>query len=112
MDGPRWPTGDMQFEVRLFADGGETVVEQRFWMERDESGRVRLDYTRDAGTTENGKAVPVEYSVLDGEVTYRAAAPRSRRARTSTGMSPSRASFPTTSRLLLMLADPTPFGAG
>ena len=75
MDGPVWPSGQMQFEVRLFADGGKTFVEQRFWMERDESGRVRLDYARDSGTTENGKAVPVEYSLLDGEVTYRAAAP-------------------------------------
>ena len=111
VDGPVWPSGHMQFEVRLFADGGKTLVEQRFWMERDESGRVRLDYARDSGTTENGKAVPVEYSLLDGEVTYRAAAP----------LAPSTDEYrdvaieglvPDDFALLLMLADPTPFAPG
>jgi hypothetical protein len=50
-------------------------------VERDETGRVRLGFDpmglAGAGptTTENGKAVPVEYGFLDGEVTYRAAYP-------------------------------------
>ena len=39
------------------------------------AGRQRIVYDLEGATTENGKAVPVEYSLLDGEVTYRAAAP-------------------------------------
>ena len=29
VSGPRWPYGEMEFTVRLIADGGGTVVEQR-----------------------------------------------------------------------------------
>ena len=78
VEGPVWPSGQMRFDVRLFADGGNTVVEQVFWLERDERGRLRLWYDPQPGgpgTTENGIAVPVEYGFLDGEVTYRAAYP-------------------------------------
>lgn len=68
MNGPVWPSGGMRFEVRLFAENGETVVEQMFSLERDRTGRLRLVYdfepTGPAGpvpaTTENGNAVPVE----------------------------------------------------
>ena len=44
VDGPVWPEGGMQFEVRLFAENDETVVEQVFSLERDETGRLRLVY--------------------------------------------------------------------
>ena len=60
----------MRFEVRLFAENGETVVEQIFSLERDGAGRLRLGYDFQSmgpagpvlATTENGKAVPVEYA--------------------------------------------------
>jgi len=75
--GPHWPFGSMEFKVRLFAEGGETAVEQRFLI-NNETGRLRLGY-RDGGdtapTTENGQAVPVTYLFLDGEVTGAAAWP-------------------------------------
>jgi len=81
--GPLWPEGRIQLAVRLFTGNNETVVEQVFSLERDETGRVRLVYDFQPmgpsepipATTENGKAVPVEYGFLDGEVTYRAAHP-------------------------------------
>ena len=83
VDGPVWPSGWMQFEVRLFAENGETVVEQVFSLERDGTGPLRLVYDFQPmgpdgpvpATTENGEAVPVEYGFLDGAVTYRAAHP-------------------------------------
>jgi hypothetical protein len=40
---PAWPTGETRFSVRLFADGGQTVVEQSFRMTRDATGRLGLD---------------------------------------------------------------------
>lgn len=75
-----WPDGGpMRVKIRLFAEGGETVVEQSFLLHRDENGRLGLRYEyhpRDiAPTTENGQVVPVQYSFLDGEVTFRAAWP-------------------------------------
>lgn len=79
VDSPVWPDGWVQFKVRLFAEGGEMVVEQLFFMTRDETGRLRLEYrSGDLGiapTTENGQAVPVRYSFLDGEVTFDATWP-------------------------------------
>ena len=86
------------------------------------TGRLRLVYDSSRGsagprpgTTENGKAVPVEYGFLDGEVTYRAAyplGPSQERLVSRTG-SPSTASFPTTTRPAgssCFLADPRPIG--
>ena len=73
---PVWPTGWSEFKVRLFAEDG-TVVEQSFVVVR-ESGRLGLMYGVPSGsipTTENGQAVPVPYSILDGEVTFAAAPP-------------------------------------
>jgi hypothetical protein len=65
---PQWPDGSMRFTVRLFADGGETVVEQQItW-----SGALTHD---EKTTTENGKPVAVPYSVFDGEITLSAAGP-------------------------------------
>jgi hypothetical protein len=76
--GPHWPYGDMELEVRLFADGGDTVVEQRFSL-RHEAGRLGLEYrptTSDiAPTTENGYPVAAPYGFFDGDVVVRAAHP-------------------------------------
>ena len=77
VQGPVWPTGWFEFRVRLFAEDG-TVVEQSFVLVRQENGRLGLVYgSQSAGstTTENGQAVPVPYSLLDGEVTFAAASP-------------------------------------
>ena len=82
VDGPVWPHAGMQFEVRLFTENDETVVEQLFSLDREENGRPRLVYDfgrapagSGPGTTENGKAVPVRFGFLDGEVTYDARLP-------------------------------------
>jgi hypothetical protein len=78
VQGPVWPTGWFEFKVRLFAADG-TVVEQSFVVVRQENGRLGLMYGSQTGnpipTTENGRAVPVPYSMLDGEVTFAAAPP-------------------------------------
>jgi len=110
-DGPRWPRGDMQFDVRLFAANDETVVEQRFSLPPDDTGRRHVDYDREHATWENGEAVPVEYRFLGGELTLRVAAPLTANADdfrdvVIEGLVPDDFS------LLLMLADPTPFGPG
>ncbi len=124
VDRPAWPEGRAHLKVRLSAERGATVVEQRFTVERDESGRLRLVYdflpSGPGGsvvtTTENGKAVPVTYGFLDGTVTYRAADP----------LEPSQDGFRDQDRLaidgllpdddaprrvLLFLADPWPTGS-
>ena len=79
VQGPVWPTGWIEFKVRLFAEDG-TVVEQSFVAVRQEDGRLGLVYGSQTGdtrisTTENGQAVPVPYRFLDGEVTFAAAPP-------------------------------------
>ena len=33
VSGPHWPYGEMEFKVRLFAEGGETVVEQLIFLD-------------------------------------------------------------------------------
>ncbi len=78
VQGPVWPTGWVEFKVRLFAGDG-SVVEQSFVVVRQENGRLGLVYgfpqTDNFPTTENGQPVPVPYSMLDGEVTFAAAPP-------------------------------------
>jgi hypothetical protein len=122
VDGPVWPDGWMQFVVRLFAENGETVVEQFFSLERDDTGRLRLVYDFEGGpagpgpgTTENGKAVPEEYGFLDGEVTYRAAYPAAPRS-DNWDQLPDAATIVDAAdndrRLLMILADPRPIGPG
>ncbi|HSJ85111.1 MAG TPA: hypothetical protein VLA91_15010 [Acidimicrobiia bacterium] len=79
LEGPVWPLGHMEFKVRLFAEGGETVVEQFIQVRRD-TGRLMIVYSSEPGssqavTIENGQAVPVPYSFLDGEVTFGVAHP-------------------------------------
>lgn len=79
VDGPTWQSGWMRLRVRLFADGGATVVEQWFHLEPPiETGRASLHYPyRWDGppTTENGAPVAVEYGFIPDEVTFRAAWP-------------------------------------
>jgi hypothetical protein len=64
--GPRWPEADMDYVVRLFADGGATVVEQPIRT----NGRQFLHDVAD--TTENGQPVPLSYSFLEGRVSLTA----------------------------------------
>ncbi|HET7237021.1 MAG TPA: hypothetical protein VFK59_11400 [Actinomycetota bacterium] len=78
--GPVWPGGWREFEVRLFAADGSTVVEQSFLVERDEDGRLvivyeALDPFTEVLTTENGGALAEPFEFLDGEVTFAAARP-------------------------------------
>jgi hypothetical protein len=61
--GPRWPNSEMELEVRLFAQGGETVVEQKFYVGSD--SRLGLEFCLEppklcdgAQTTENGRPIP------------------------------------------------------
>jgi hypothetical protein len=75
VEGPVWPEGWMEFEVRLFAEGGETVVEQRFRLDRVVGGRLELDFWEQPATTENGEAVALPYEFLDGLVTFAAPPP-------------------------------------
>jgi hypothetical protein len=72
-----WPNGWTEYKVRLFAEGG-TVVEQYFFVVREENGQLGLVYGYKFDglpTTENGQSVAVPFSILDGEVTLAAAPP-------------------------------------
>jgi hypothetical protein len=117
VDGPVWPGGSRQLEVRLFADNDQTVVEQTFSVERDGTGRLRLRYRVDPATTENGSFVPVTYGFVDGEVTFRAAYPLvpsedgfgAHDRLVITGLLPD---DDAPRRVLVLLADPRPIGAG
>lgn len=64
---PAWPHGGVEASIRLYADGGDTVVkQQRFGAERPRE----LPYY--GPTRENGRPIPEPYSVLDGRVTFSA----------------------------------------
>ena len=66
VDGPRWPRGDMTFSVRLFADGGSTVVEQEVkWWDR----QLMTDTHT---TTVDGQPITLSYTSGDGEVSLQA----------------------------------------
>jgi hypothetical protein len=68
---PWWPYGEMEFTVRLFANGGATVVEQPIaWRDVDGSRFLAHEATE---TTENGQPVAVTYEY--GELTISAALP-------------------------------------
>jgi hypothetical protein len=75
VEGPLWPDGRMRFKVRLFAENGQTVVEQFFQMDHVDRGlwyedqTVGSDGSDGPGTTVNGQVVAVPYSLFDGEVT-------------------------------------------
>jgi hypothetical protein len=77
LGGPEWPGGDRAATVRLFADGGATVVEQVFWLRPDGAGGLRLDYLDgEVGqSTENGQVVAQPYAFRDGAITFGAAPP-------------------------------------
>lgn len=67
--GPVWPYGDTEFVVRLFADGGGTVVEQPIaWSDH------RLSMYQLEETTENGQPVAVTYHFFDRALTMSATA--------------------------------------
>lgn len=85
VSGPRWPYGEMEFRVRLFADGGETVVEQPISF-HEAGGRLRpmSDATE---TTEDGRPVVVPYEFFDGEVVVSADAPWEANVWTVSGLS-------------------------
>lgn len=76
---PEWEKarpGWTRIEVRLFAEDG-TVVEQSFHVVDQDSqyGLVYGQTGRNVLTTENGRPVPVPFSILNGEVTIDAAPP-------------------------------------
>ena len=134
VDGPVWPEGRMQVELKLFAENGATQVEQVFSVGRDETGRLRLLYDfrpmrsttsalgapsllRVPATTENGNAVPVEFGFLGGAVTYRAAYPFEPsqdgfRDRDRLAIDGSLPDDDAPRRVLILLADPRPIGPG
>lgn len=64
--GPLWAAGYMDFDIRLFADGGQTVVEQEMRWVYWSPGVPTLWASR---TTENGQPVTVRYGFLDGMAT-------------------------------------------
>jgi hypothetical protein len=68
IDDPDWPSGSRRFEVRLFAEDGQTGVEQSFTLERDGAGHWGLEAGSE--TLENGQALPILYGILGGEVTF------------------------------------------
>jgi hypothetical protein len=68
--GPGWPDAFMQYVIRLFADGGDTVVEQPILA----YGADELVHSA-AATTENGQPVPITYEFFDGQVSVTAALP-------------------------------------
>ena len=72
-EGPWWPYGEMAFRVRLFADGGDTVVEQR--IEWANTGNPEVALLLDPyETTENGEPADVTHEfVWEGELTLSAA---------------------------------------
>ncbi|MEO6578479.1 MAG: hypothetical protein ABIO99_06230 [Candidatus Limnocylindria bacterium] len=73
VDGPRWPYGGhITFSVRLFADGGATVVEQPIYSHWDGGRSVGIEggLALEGTTTENGEPVPMTFGRFDGEVTY------------------------------------------
>lgn len=65
---PRWPTGEFDVTIRLYAEGGDTVVEQQFTL-YDAVDRLLLEFDG-RSTIENGQPLPEPYSILDGEVTF------------------------------------------
>ena len=67
--GPQWPRGNLEFEVRLFAEDGATVVEQKV---SADGGAMGLDGML---TTENGRPVPQPFVFMDGKLTVLAPHP-------------------------------------
>jgi hypothetical protein len=70
VSGPEWPDDPMRFDVRLFAEDVETVVQQSFTVERDVDEGWGLDTGSE--TRENGQVI---HNVFDGDVTFDVAPP-------------------------------------
>jgi hypothetical protein len=72
--GAEWPEGWREFEVRLIAEDGQTVVDQSLLLERDGAGRWGVETGSE--TLENGQeAFPGLLDILGGEVTFLATNP-------------------------------------
>jgi hypothetical protein len=100
---PQWPYGWMGFTVRLFANGGTTVVEQEF------SWRDGSLVFAERETTENGQPLPAPYSFLDGEVTAFASSPWEGNIWTVNGLS---LGSNTSRELVQLTIDPLPVATG
>ena len=114
--GPVWPSGWVEYEVRLFADDG-TVVEQPFLLDRRADGRLVLLYRtledRDVPTLVNGEILEDSYEILDGEVTFAAAAPPWRFADwAGSGPAMSTLLYELDFEGIRVMADPVPAGTG
>lgn len=68
VDGPDWPNAAMRYVIRLFAEGGDTVVEQPVHV--NDAGVIVQAFS-----TENGQPVPITYEFYDGQVSVTAARP-------------------------------------
>jgi hypothetical protein len=107
--GPTWPFGDMEFKVRLFADGGDNVVEQVF--SAGSFGPLKLEYyayrskAGDAPTTENGQPLPAPFKFFDGVVVLHAAHPWVETNFNYIGLVPGQGSF---QEAIELLPDPLP----
>jgi hypothetical protein len=69
VSGPEWPADPMRFEVRLYDEGDQTVVEQEFSLERDPEGGWGLE-TASAALENGEEAFPGLHEILGGEVTF------------------------------------------
>ena len=75
--GEYWAYGGMHFAIRLFADGGKTVVEQLATFNNHGAGDMWLEVDEHS-TTENGATlvpVPVKHFFFDGQVSMAAPYP-------------------------------------
>jgi hypothetical protein len=80
VSGPRWPYGGyITYSVRLFADDGATVVDQRVDSHWDGGASVGIvgGLGMSSMTTENGQPVSMRHAQFDGEVTYSSPSPSS-----------------------------------
>lgn len=112
LEGPVWPYGEMSFKVRLFAEAGETVVEQFFSKERGDLGLQYVSAVwgpagQGPATTVNGQAVPVPYNFVDAVIFHAAFPwyhdwpdPSSRLINDNLG------------GMVVLVADPRPIGTG
>ena len=112
LQGPVWPSGWIEFRIHLFAEDG-TEVEQSFIAVRQEDGRLGLMYglpfeSDFLPTTEDGQAVPVPYSFLDGEVTFAVTPPWNEGG----GDGPTFMTFALDRSSMWIVADPLPVDAG
>lgn len=107
ISGPTWPYGEMEFTVRLFADGGDTVVEQPISFY--DSGGGLQPTSNATATTENGRSVFVPYAFFDGDVTVTAEAPWEANIWTVSGLS---LGSSTSDELVQFTRDPFPAATG